>query len=75
LAPENDDKSKVEMTDKGFEKLSKELIRQTSRKLAKQIIISELPTSYNNNSIIVIVIIKYYIYYKNEKIMGIIIIK
>jgi hypothetical protein len=30
------------MTDKGLEKLSKELIRQTSRKPAKQIIISEL---------------------------------
>jgi len=30
------------MTDKGLKKLSKELIRQTSRKPAKQIIISEL---------------------------------
>ncbi len=30
------------MIDKGLEKLSKELIRQTSRKPAKQIIISEL---------------------------------
>jgi len=30
------------MTNKGFEKLSKELIRQTSRKPAQQTIISEL---------------------------------